>query len=417
MDEKKKRLFENIFSQGTLQIVNYVIPLIVLPYQVRVIGVEKYGLLAFAMSLITYFSIFVDFGFYMSATRDVSKNRHNTNSVSNVFNSVMIAKFLLMLISFIILLVLIAFVPIFRKDWLVFILSFTFLVGNTIYPTWFFVGQERAKYITILSVIAKLIFLVLLFVFVRKQSDYILIPLLNGLGTVIAGVTGLVYAIRKFDLKLYVPRFSTICKHYKESSQFFFASVAAAIYSNTNVFCLGLLSSNLVVGYYSAAEKVLNAIFGLRFPVDISLFPYMVKNKDIPFFKKFILIAISINTAVCLLIMGIFAKQTISLVFGTQMLPAYRILQIFCFTAIVEFISYSVGYLLLVVYKHETQANLSIFITSAFHLIGLFILFITNNINMYSVAIMMTTSLFVTFLFRMYYINKFKVLRGTTSSN
>ena len=101
--KEKKTLLENFLSLGALQIVSYVIPLINLPYLSRVLGVEKFGLVFFAFAFMQYFIMLTDYGFGLSATREIAVNRHNKNNLSNIFSAVTFLKIILLLISFIIL--------------------------------------------------------------------------------------------------------------------------------------------------------------------------------------------------------------------------------------------------------------------------------------------------------------------------
>lgn len=410
MAGEKKRLLENFLSLGALQIVSYVIPLITLPYLARVLSVGNFGLVFFAFAFMQYFIILTDYGFGLSATREIAVNRHNQNNLSNIFNSVTCIKALLLLMSFLALLVSICFIPKLRADWIVFVLSFLMVIGNAIYPVWFFQGMERMKYITFLNILSKTIFLVLIFVFVKKDSDYVIVPLLNSLGFLVSGVIGYWFAVKNFNIKLYIPKHASLVRQFKYSSEFFLSRVSVAAYTNTNTFCLGLIGSNVMVGYYVAAEKIYNALNGIQLPLNQAIYPYVAKNRDINLYKKLFYIAIVINCCVCIFV-WFFAKEVISVFYGANMLEAYKVLRILVIVVLMTFPSMLLGYPFLGALGHTKEANNSVIIGSVVHIVGLLTLFLTKHMNIYSIAYMVLITESIVLLIRLYSIKKYNLWR------
>jgi PST family polysaccharide transporter len=275
----KKRLFSNFVSLAVLQGANYILPLITFPYLVRVLGVEKFGLLAFATATVTYFQILTDYGFNLSATRDISIHRENKEKVQEIFSSVMIIKFGLLILSFFLLIILILSFDKFRKDWEIFVLSFGMVVGQVLFPVWFFQGMERMKYITFLNILAKVIFTVAIFIFVREASDYLYVPLLNSLGFIIAGILGLWIVFRDFEVSFKFVGLKELKRQLKEGWYIFISEISGNIYGRGTTIILGFVSNNTVVGYYSVAERVMKAIAGLSQPFAQALYPYVMRTK------------------------------------------------------------------------------------------------------------------------------------------
>lgn len=335
-DAAKKRLLENFFSLSILQGANYILPLITLPYLVRVLGPEKYGLIAFAQSFIQYFVILTDYGFNLSATREISINRDDKEKISQIFSSVMVAKFLLGILSFIVLVLSLAFIPRFRSEWLIYVLTFGIVVGNILFPVWFFQGMESMKYITILNITAKLIFTACIFVFIGGKSDYIYVPLINSLGYLVTGWLSLRIIFSKFGVKLIIPKIQAIKHQLKEGWYIFISTVAISLYTTSNTFILGLFTSNTVVGYYSAAEKIVKALQGILTPLSQTVYPYISrlasesKQKALAFIRKLVTLVGSGSFAISLLTF-LLARPIVNVVLGAQYQDSIVVLKILAF--------------------------------------------------------------------------------------
>ena len=134
---------ENIFSLSLVESSGYLLPLLTVPYLLRVLGPEKFGLVTFAQAFTQYFVIITDYGFNFSATRRVSVNRHDQIMLSRIVGAVIIIKLLLFFLSFIILSVLVFSILRFRIDWSLYYLSFGIVMGNVLLPIWFFRDWRR----------------------------------------------------------------------------------------------------------------------------------------------------------------------------------------------------------------------------------------------------------------------------------
>lgn len=333
----KKGLVENYISLSFLQAANYLFPLITLPYLVRVLGPEKFGFIAFAQALINYFQILTDYGFSLSATREISINAKDKLKVSEIFSSVMIIKLFLVIISFVILSLVIFIFDAFSKDWIIYYCTFGVVIGECLFPQWFFQGMEKMKYITILNVVSRIIFTISIFIFIRQPSDYVYVPLLNSTGFITAGIIALYVVFKHFQIKFFLPSIHRIKHHFYEGGHVFVSTIAVTLYTNSNTFILGLLTNHTAVGYYTAAEKLIKALTLIPLtPVAQSTYPYISKlvseskEKALNFIRKVLLI-IGTTSFVYSCVIFIFSEFFIKIVFGDLYSESVILLRILSF--------------------------------------------------------------------------------------
>ncbi|MEJ2006733.1 MAG: flippase [Acidobacteriota bacterium] len=256
----KAVIVENFLSLSFLQAANYLFPLIFLPYLLRVVGYEKYGLIAFAQSLVVYFVTLTDYGFNLSATRDISLHKDDKGKVSQIFLSVLLIKIVLMLVGLAIFSCIVFMIAKFAANWLLYFFTFGVVLGRVLFPVWFFQGIEQMKYITVATFAEKLTFTLLLFVFIRQPSQYLYVPLLISIGAVVSGVVGLTVAMSKIQTRQTFPQWKEIAVQLKGGWHVFISTVSVNAYTATRVFAVGLFANPAITGAYALAEKLMSVI-------------------------------------------------------------------------------------------------------------------------------------------------------------
>lgn len=251
----------------------------VIPHQVSVLGIEKFGLVNFAQVVALYLVIFSEYGFNLSATKSVSEHRDNPEKLEYIFNSVLGTRLFLCLLGLIFILLLIFIVPLFRAHYLLFLLSASMFFGQAIVPIWFFLGMEQMKYITYLNIISKILFTLLTFVLIRDEADYIYANMLHGMGSLVAGITALALVKKSFGIKVALPSIKSIKETLREGFSIFISNFATNIYMNINIIILQFVASTEIVGLYSIAEKVLIAGKHLVSVIFQTVYPYACKLK------------------------------------------------------------------------------------------------------------------------------------------
>lgn len=276
--KEKKTVLENAFSLSVLQGVSFLLPLLILPYLIRVIGADKFGLIAFAQAFVQYFMILTDYGSSVWATREISLYKGKKEKVSAIFSSVIIIKLILTALSFLAFFLILKFVPKFKSEPLVYLFSFLAVIGNALFPVWFFMGTEKMKYITAFNIIGGIIYVLGIFILVKTPADYLWIPLLNSLVFLINAVLGLSVALKKFQVNFALQPYGEIRNQLKAGWRIFSSIVAINAYTVTRTFAMGLLTNNTLTAYYSIAERVSNVI--RSFPLDSfsqAVFPRLSK--------------------------------------------------------------------------------------------------------------------------------------------
>ena len=254
---RNKTILANFSYLSLLQVFAILFPLLTYPYLLRVIGLELYGVIIFAQSIINYVSLVINFGFNMSGARNVAIYKQDRARLSRIVTSIYWCKFILWLVCLVLYLSVISMVPFFEDHYWVYVLSFLLTFNELLLPIWFFQGIEKMKYITFVNLSARLLFVVAIFLFVHRQEDYLLVPLLNGIGAILAGCLSLYIVLGKERVRFSLMPVRELRSAYKESLPLFVSILSTQIYVNVNKLVIGSFLGMLEVSIYDMADKVL----------------------------------------------------------------------------------------------------------------------------------------------------------------
>lgn len=393
-------LLKNTVFLYLLQFSNYAFSLATLPYITRILGPESYGNLGFAMSFSYYFTLIIDFGFRLSGTKAVAENKDKKETLSDIVSSITYSKIILGILLLVLLIPCCLYIKAMRDNSLLLLLYLIFSIICSILPDYLYRGLENMKIITYRAIIMKAIFTVLIFVFLRKPSQIILIPLFQIFGE-IAAFTWVAWDINKnLNLKFLHPQLKIIKRTMRESAPFFFSRIAASIYGVMNTTILGFLyPGSAVIGYYTSADKIRSVATSTFSPIADSFYPYMNRTKDL---KKLFKVTFMIEIPIILFCVSlwIFADPICTLLFGEEFHGASGILKWMTPIIAITYPNFMLGFPALTALGKSNWANWSVEIASLNQFVGILALFMFFEVNAINLCILTAISELIVFLLR-----------------
>lgn len=349
-----RTLIANFGYLSLLQVASYIFPLITIPYLARVIGVDSFGKIAFASAVIVWFRTIADWGFNFTATRDVAQNRGDLKKISKIFSNVLWARVFLTLCSFVILYSAILFIPKFNESKDILLVTFLMIPGHLLYPDWFFQAMERMKYITIFNVISKLLFTILIFIFIKQKSDYLLQPLFTTLGYIVSGIVAMYIIIKKWNIKLYKPNLKEIFRTINKSTDVFINNIMPNLYNSFSTVLLGFYGGPISNGLLDAGGKFVGISQQFMTIVSRAFFPFLSRRID----KHQVYVKLNLTFAVLFSVaLFILAPILIKLFFTEEFYDAIIVLRIMSLSIVFLALSniYGTNYMIIQGYEKELR--------------------------------------------------------------
>ena len=242
---------------GIGQGFNLITPLLVVPYIVSVCGEEGYGKIGVAMAFAFFIMVFIDYGSEIVGVKDVAVNRENTNKLESIFITTYTAKFILLLGMLFVVSLLFYFIPYFSKEKALFFLSLSMVIGQFINPTWFLQGVENFKWITILNILSKIIYLVGIFLFLKKPTDYVYSNLIWGIGMITANGISWLYIVYKYSFSFSNVKKAEVAKLIKHNFSIFSSQIFVSLQMYSPIVLISFFGGNIMAGQYKIVDQII----------------------------------------------------------------------------------------------------------------------------------------------------------------
>lgn len=273
-----KSEFKNVFHNASYlmltQAAMYIAPLLVLSYLLKTLGVKEFGYYALILAVVAYLQIITDYGFSFSSSRAISQNRENKELVSEIYWSTMIIKTIISVLLFLLLYVVLLYLPIEKNLSIGLVYGYLLVLGNTFQPQWFFQGIEKLKIVALLNILSRALACVLVFVFVKNESDMVIAILVQSIPIIIAAIVLNLLIVFHIKINIAIPNKKLVIQILKDGKDFFLASLYAVALNNSGVFILGFMTNPTIVGTYAAAEKIIKALLSLFTPLTQAIYPF-----------------------------------------------------------------------------------------------------------------------------------------------
>ena len=266
-------LIGNAVSLYAVQGLNYLVPLLLLPYLLRVLSVEGYGSIMFAQSVMGYAIILTEFGFNLTAARDISIARDDAARVARIYWTTMAAKTLLLVVSLSAVAILIVAVPGFRLQWPIFVASSVLVLGNIALPQWYLQGLERLRDVAAIQAVSKCVVAASVVVLVRTRDDIWMAALIMSAPQLVGAAAALLLRKSLAPAQFYRPTRQDIVQALRHSSHMFASIVSTTLYLHTNTIFLGLMAGERQVALYSVGARLVSFLQTVASPIIQAVFP------------------------------------------------------------------------------------------------------------------------------------------------
>lgn len=258
------------------------VPVLVTPYLSRILGPDGNGLISYIYSYASYFIIFANLGIETYGQRIIAINRNDPDCLKKIVTEVFILRFLLTMIAITV------YGAIFLRadssdDFKIFLIFAANILTVPLDFTWFFQGIESFKLTSLINILSKIMYIVLVFIFIKTRDDIYIACLLYMVSMVLPYIMSALFVPKQVKGRIRGP--INPLSHLKDCIVYFIPTIAIQIYTVLDKTMIGLITqSDFENGYYEQADKLIKLAITVITSINIimrSRISYLfVQNKE-----------------------------------------------------------------------------------------------------------------------------------------
>lgn len=349
----RHKSFQNFIFLFLIQSSNVLISLISMPLLIQALGVDQFGLVNLALSVIFLANVWVNFGYNLSGPREIAINQGNQAVLSEVVSKVFFGKILLALFAFLIIVVFLFVFDFFEEYKVILLFSLLLLFSEATASSWFFQGLEKMKMVSMANVFSKLLYLLALVLFIQRPDDSKWVNLFLGITALSTNILLLLFIHQELKIKILLPKWKELFLSWKENFSLFLSGIASHISVHGGLILLSFFASASVLGMYSMAEKISMVLRMIPTLIIQAVYPNASKLYQLDlglfygFMKKIFWLAFGISLSITILVL-IFAPQIIWLISKNNFEDSINFLRILSFVPFLASLNFANMILILV---------------------------------------------------------------------
>jgi len=404
----------NVSWLAVIKIGNILLPLVTLPHLTTTLGAELFGVIAIGFAIQQVVIAICDYGFSLLAPKLVAENQQNYVYLGKLLSAVTLIKLLFFIVVAFFTLVLLYYIAQTHSYFTIWSLMLVPALLQCLIPLWFFLGVEKMVNITIINVIERTLYTVLIFTFIGSKLDASLVPKIMILSQSLALLCA-IFLVFRFPIRLSCPAIDNIVTLISQGWGYFYSRLTMLLFSKFNVIIVGASLGEAEAGFFSLAERIYNAGRSMMSPLTDALYPYMVKTRNWQLAIKIVKYAVVVGVASVICSFIIADWFFVNLFGSNDFIQSAQLFNILILAFAFSLMSMLIGYPILGAAGKAHYVNRSVLFGAVLHIIIVSALFLSHQLSSELLASSLVMTELLILLIRLYYLRQENLLNSPST--